>query len=91
MIAAVITFTGLVIATKMITGEEKLIYYHHEIAVLLNISLFLWLIHQPLLPYLDISILGIGTFLFCGRLGCLMVGSVTDGHLLGGCAIARNM
>ena len=58
----------------MITGEEKLIYYHHEIAESLNIALFLWLIHQPLLPYLDISILGIGTFLFCGRLGCLMVG-----------------
>jgi hypothetical protein len=31
-------------------------------------------LHQPLLPYLDITLLGIGTFLFYGRIGCLMVG-----------------
>src|SRR5262249_36262493 len=28
----------------------------------------------PLLPYLDVVILGIGAFLACGRVGCLMVG-----------------
>lgn len=72
--AAVIVFFGLVMATKIITGEERIIYYHHEIAVMMMAALFLWLTHQPMLPYLDITILGIGTFLFCGRIGCLMVG-----------------
>jgi Prolipoprotein diacylglyceryl transferase len=73
-VVAVMVFLGLVMATKLITGEEKIIYYHHEIALMIMAALFLWLTHQPILPYLDITILGIGTFLFCGRVGCLMVG-----------------
>lgn len=71
---AIATFFALVMATKIITGEERIIYYHHEIAVMLMVALFLWMIRRPLLPYLDITILGIGTFLTCGRIGCLMVG-----------------
>src|SRR5439155_22019386 len=48
--------------------------YHHEIDVMINAALLLWLLGQPLLPYLDLTILGIGMFLACGRVGCLMVG-----------------
>jgi hypothetical protein len=70
----ILTFYGLVMATKIITGEEQIIYYHHEIAIMIMIALFLRLTHQPLLPYLDIGILGIGLFLAFGRMGCLMVG-----------------
>jgi hypothetical protein len=70
----VLTFFGLVMATRVITGEEQIIYYHHEIAVMVMIALFLRFTHQPLLPYLDIAILGIGLFLACGRVGCQMVG-----------------
>ena len=70
----VVTFFSLVMATKIITGEEQIIYYHHEIAVMTMLALFLRIMHQPLLPYLDIAILGIGLFLACGRIGCLMVG-----------------
>src|SRR6266536_430673 len=29
---------------------------------------------RPLLPYLDVTVLGVGLFLACGRVGCLMVG-----------------
>jgi hypothetical protein len=71
---AVATFLGLAMATKIITGEERLIYYHHEIAVMLIAALFLWTIRASLLPYLDVTILGIGTFLVYGRIGCLLVG-----------------
>src|SRR5258705_1231483 len=74
LLAAVLTFFGLVMATKIITGEEQIIYYHHEIAVMVVAALSLWLLGQPLLPYLDLTILGIGMFLACGRVGCLMVG-----------------
>ena len=70
----VVTFFGLVMVTKIITGEEQIIYYHHEIAVMTMLALFLRIMHQPLLPYLDVAILGIGLFLACGRIGCLMVG-----------------
>ena len=68
------TFLGLVMATKIITGEERIVYYHHEIAVMLAAAALLWLTSEPLLPFLDITILGIGAFLACGRIGCLMVG-----------------
>lgn len=74
ILAAVLTFFGLVMATKIITGEELIIYYHHEIAVVIVAALLLWLLGQPVLPYLDVIILCIGVFLVCGRIGCLMVG-----------------
>ncbi len=71
---AVMTFLCLAMLTKIITGEERLIYYHHQIAILSVVAILLKLLRQPVLPYLDITILGIGAFLFSGRIGCLMVG-----------------
>jgi hypothetical protein len=71
---SMLTFLGLVMTTKIITGEEQIIYYHHEIAIIIMAAIFLRIINQPVLPYLDITILGIGIFLVCGRVGCLMVG-----------------
>jgi len=68
------TFFVLAAATKLIIGKERIIYYHHEVAVLAMVWLSLVLLRQPTLPYLDVTILGIGTFLTCGRIGCLMVG-----------------
>ena len=72
--ASVFVFLALVMATKVLSGAERIVYYHHEIAVMVAAALLLWAWRQPLLPYLDITILGIGAFLACGRLGCLMVG-----------------
>jgi len=72
--AAVATFLALVFATKIVTGEERIIYYHHEIAVMLAAGFVARMMRSPVLPYLDVTILGIGAFLACGRVGCLMVG-----------------
>jgi Prolipoprotein diacylglyceryl transferase len=74
VLAAVSAFFGLAMFTKLLTGQERLIYYHHEIAVMVAAGALLWLLHQPMLPYLDVTLLGVGVFLACGRLGCLMVG-----------------
>jgi prolipoprotein diacylglyceryltransferase len=74
VICAVLTFFAVIMVTKIITGEEQIIYFHHEIAVMLITAGLLWLLRQPILPYLDVTILGIGIFLTCGRIGCLMVG-----------------
>jgi hypothetical protein len=71
---AMLTFLGLAMVTKIITGEEQLIYYHHEIVIIIMATISLKITNQPILSYLDITILGIGTFLVCGRVGCLMVG-----------------
>ncbi len=71
---AVLTFLALAMVARIITGEEQLTYFHHEIAVLFSTTVFLWLLHQPMLGYLDATILGLGLFVACGRVGCLMVG-----------------
>jgi hypothetical protein len=70
----ILTFWALTMATKIVTGKEQIINYHHEIAVATTTALFLRTTHQPVLCYLDIAGLGIGLFLACGRMGCLMVG-----------------
>jgi hypothetical protein len=72
--AAICTFFSLAILTKIITGKGKLIYYHHEIAVLMITTLLLVMLDRPVLLYLDITILGVGVFLGCGRVGCLLAG-----------------
>src|SRR3954466_6983469 len=42
----ILAFYVLMMATKILTGEETIIYYHHEIAVMAAIALFLLLTHQ---------------------------------------------
>ena len=72
--SAMATFLAVAMVTKVIVGEERLIYYHHEIAVIAVAAVLLWGLGQPVLPYLDVTLLGVGAFLACGRVGCLMVG-----------------
>jgi prolipoprotein diacylglyceryltransferase len=69
-----LTFLVLAMATKVLTGNETLIYYHHEIAILLCAAGVLSAFGLPVLPYLDLNALWLGVFLACGRGGCLMVG-----------------
>jgi hypothetical protein len=73
-LAASATFLALAMLTKVLTGEERLTYYYHMIVVLITTGLLLMLLRQPVLPYLDITLLGVGVFLAFGRVGCLMVG-----------------
>ncbi|MFM9948414.1 MAG: prolipoprotein diacylglyceryl transferase family protein, partial [Saprospiraceae bacterium] len=65
---------GLTYLYKIFTGREDLVYYQHEIAILACCLLLLSLLHQPVLKYLDITLMGIGIFLFFGRMGCFSVG-----------------
>ncbi|MCI0397887.1 MAG: prolipoprotein diacylglyceryl transferase [Chloroflexi bacterium] len=74
VVTAVATFLALVMLTKIITGEEYIVCYHQQIAVTLVTAGLLGLLHQPILPYLDATMLGVGLFIACGRVGCLMVG-----------------
>lgn len=70
----VLTFLIVAMITKIVTGSESLTYYHHQNAALLTSALVLRWRGVPLLPYLDLAILGIGVFLACGRVGCLLAG-----------------
>lgn len=73
-VAAFATFLALTMAVKIVLGYERIVYYHHEIAVAAVSILLLWTWKQPVLPYLDAVFMGLGLFLACGRVGCLMVG-----------------
>jgi hypothetical protein len=68
------TFYGHVYIQTVITGRENLVYYRHEIAIVCTCSLLLFTIHQPVIPFTEITLLGIGTFLAFGRIGCYNVG-----------------
>jgi hypothetical protein len=89
--AAILTFYALAYATKIVTGEEQLTYYHHEIGVLCSAALTAWVFGGPVLAYLDATILGVGIFLACGRVGCLMAGCCHGRpHRLGVCYRAEH-
>lgn len=72
--AAVLTFLALAWVTTVISGRETLVYYHHEIAVLAVSAAVAALAGAPVLAHLDVTALGLGTFLAFGRLGCLQAG-----------------
>lgn len=74
IVADLIACLALTMITKIILGEERLTYCHHEISLLVVTALIAWLVDQPVLSYLDVSILGLGLGLACGRVGCLMAG-----------------
>jgi prolipoprotein diacylglyceryltransferase len=73
-LTAVATFFLLAILAKIITGREVIVYYHHEIGILIMCAIVFSLFHVPVLVYLDMTILGIATFMVFGRMGCLNVG-----------------
>ena len=58
----VLTFLTLTMATKIVTGTEALVYYHHQVAVLTTSALLLNGLREPVLPYLDVTALGLGGF-----------------------------
>ena len=70
----VITFFALAFIAKRITGGETIVYYHHEISILVFCTVALYFLKLPILPYLDVTLLGIGVFLAFGRIGCYSVG-----------------
>jgi|SRR5450631_2180889 prolipoprotein diacylglyceryltransferase len=83
------TFFLLAFGAKIITGKEVIVYYHHEIAILIMCSLALWILRFPVLPYLDITLMGIATFLAFGRIGCFSVGCCHGKPFKGGVMYGR--
>jgi len=70
----IVVFLTLALATKAVTGRETLVYYHHEVAVLAAAVVVAKLLGAPVLGCLDATAVGLGAFLACGRLGCLLAG-----------------
>ena len=64
----------IAMATKIVTGEEQLCFYHHLIGVLAGNSILLWTLGQPILPFLDVLVLAAGAARAVGYFGCLKAG-----------------
>jgi hypothetical protein len=71
---AAATFLAVAAVVGDENGRERLVYYHHQLAVLTTTTALLVIVHADLRAYLDCVAVGLGIFLFCGRIGCLMVG-----------------
>lgn len=74
VLVAVSILFGLTLLTKVVTGEERITNYHHQVAVLVVVATVLRITGQPVLPYLDATMLGVGLFIACSRIGCLLAG-----------------
>jgi prolipoprotein diacylglyceryltransferase len=62
------------LAVKVFTGRDGFVFYRDVICIFAAVAVTLRALHQPLLPYLDVTIAGAGVFHACGRIGCLMSG-----------------
>ncbi|MBE9183026.1 prolipoprotein diacylglyceryl transferase [Oculatella sp. LEGE 06141] len=71
---AVAAFFSLAFLLKLFTGQERLVLYQQLVAVVGAIAALLYLLQQPILVYLDLTLLGLGLFVAVGRVGCFMVG-----------------
>ncbi len=65
---------ALALFAKVITGEERYTFYHYQLFVIGAAALLLWALGQPILTYLDLVVLALGTTLASGRAGCLVAG-----------------
>lgn len=77
LICAVTAAAGLLgtaLLAKVLTGEDGFVFYRDATTALLLVALVLRLLRQPVLSYMDITILGAGLFQAFGRVGCLLVG-----------------
>ena len=60
--------------TKKITGKDRLVFLRYFLPMLACGVLFLRIIGQPVLLYIEALMLGIGAMQGVGRIGCFMVG-----------------
>jgi hypothetical protein len=71
---AAAVFLAVALVTKVVTGEERLVFLHHLVAVLAVAAITLAATGRPVLAYLDAVMVGVLAFLACGRVGCLLAG-----------------
>jgi prolipoprotein diacylglyceryltransferase len=71
---AVGVFLALATVARRRHGRDRLVYYHHEIAVLATVAAVTAALGRPVAPHLDATALGLGAFLVCGRIGCARAG-----------------
>ncbi len=72
-LALIVSILNIVITT-LITGRDSLVFLRYFLSIMAVSVFFLRIIDQPILPYLENLMLGIGAMQGIGRIGCLRVG-----------------
>src|SRR5688572_13068660 len=68
-----LTFLIAVRITAVVLGHERIVFYEKAIAAVAAAALAAWIAGDPVAPVADLAVLGVGTFLAFGRLGCFRV------------------
>lgn len=71
---AVSMLLAVPLAVKVFTGVDGFVFYRDVICIFAAVALTLRWLHQPVLPYLDVTIAGASLFHAWGRIGCLLSG-----------------
>ena len=74
IVVAVGMLLAVPLVVKVFTGIDGFVFYRDVICIFAAVALTLRGLHQPLLPYLDVTIAGAGLFHAWGRIGCLLSG-----------------
>lgn len=69
-LVATLTFVALAVAARVLIGRDAIVYYQHQVAILAVAAIVAAAAGRPVLATLDLVVLGVGTTLAFGRLGC---------------------
>ena len=72
-LAPPLAFLGVVYLARRIVRKERIVFYQTTIAGVLAVALATALAGAPVARCIDITVVGMGTFLVFGRLGCFSV------------------
>jgi len=74
IVVAVGVLLTVPLLVRVFTGIDGFVFYRDVICIFSVVAVTLRFLHQPVLPYLDVTIAGAGLFHACGRIGCLLSG-----------------
>ncbi len=73
-VAAVATEGILALLRRVLGGKEHMVFYESFLAIAVVAAVLLGILRQPVLPHLEVLLLGVGLLQAVGRMGCFMVG-----------------
>lgn len=73
-LACAASFFAWALLRRAITGRETLVLFEHVWFAGAAVVAVLWLLHAPLLPWLDVLAVALAVFLAAGRVGCAVAG-----------------
>ena len=73
-VAALATEGTLALLRRVFGGKDHMVFYESFLAIAVVLALLLWGLGRPVLPHLEVVLLGVGLLQAVGRMGCFMVG-----------------